>query len=59
MALLAGLTIADRFRLRRLVGVGGTGWVWEAKDVQTNDYAEGVDPEIRHESIQAKAPDPI
>lgn len=33
--LSAGLTIADRFRLKHLVGVGGTGWVWEAKDLQT------------------------
>ena len=37
MALVAGFTIADRFRLRRLIGVGGTGWVWEAKDLQTKE----------------------
>jgi serine/threonine protein kinase len=37
MVLEAGLTIADRFRLNRLIGVGGTGQVWEAKDLQTNE----------------------
>jgi serine/threonine protein kinase len=37
MALVAGLVIADRFRLERLIGVGGTGWVWEARDLQTKE----------------------
>jgi serine/threonine protein kinase len=38
MALVPGLVIADRFKLKRLVGVGGTGWVWEAKDLQTKGF---------------------
>ena len=37
MALVSGLTIADRFRLKRLIGVGGTGWVWEVKDLKTKE----------------------
>ena len=37
MTLMAGLVIADRFKLRRLVGFGGTGQVWETTDLRTKD----------------------
>jgi eukaryotic-like serine/threonine-protein kinase len=35
MTRMAGLVIADRFKLRRLIGSGGTGQVWETTDLRT------------------------
>lgn len=37
MTRMAGLVIADRYKLRRLIGFGGTGQVWETTDLQTKD----------------------
>ena len=37
MDFVAGFSVADRFRLKRLVGAGSTGWVWEAKDLETRE----------------------
>ncbi|KAA0101062.1 serine/threonine protein kinase [Mycolicibacterium sp. P1-18] len=36
MTRMAGLVIADRFKIKRLIGIGGTGQVWEATDLQTH-----------------------
>jgi len=32
---MAGLVVADRFKLKRLIGFGGTGQVWEATELPT------------------------
>jgi len=35
MTRMAGLVIADRFKLKRMIGFGGTGQVWESTDLRT------------------------
>src|SRR5881628_1905885 len=37
MTRMAGLVVADRFKLRRLIGIGGTGQVWETTDLRTKN----------------------
>ncbi|GAB7070519.1 serine/threonine protein kinase [Mycobacterium hodleri] len=37
MTRMAGLVVADRFKLKRLIGFGGTGQVWETTDLRTKD----------------------
>ena len=34
---MAGLVVADRFKLKRLIGFGGTGQVWEDDDLRTKE----------------------